>query len=350
MWITAKFSGRTIGVVTATPNEHTHEYDKKKCIICGKDQPVYTISENGATLTFGMYPQSKVADTALQSMLNAEIQNKLPSSGNANGWTDYKYYISGEVQSCMWYVDVEYQGENYRGVYFTSYRPYYTAGSSSENHTYQYDNGYYTNTVYWFKWEPITWRILSQENGKALIMSNLILDSQQYYHEVSGTRTIDGKTVYPNNYKESDIRNWLNSDFYNAAFDELSKDFIIQTEVDNSASTTSNDDNEYACENTYDKVFLLSYSDVLNTRYGFESNSNSYDTFRQLKTTDYAQCQGVYTVTSNYEGCGWWWVRSLTYEDISGRTYSVGYNGNVYGRWMVNYTYSGVVPALQIQF
>ncbi len=331
---------------------HTWSSDGK-CIYCkalkepysevGGEVKPYTMS-NGK-IVFGTYPQSKVEGTALQSMLNAEIQNKLPSSNNANGWTDYGYYISKEVKSYMWYVDVNYQNEKYRGVYFTSYRPDSTTSSSnsSTGNTYQDDNGYNTNTVYWFKWEPITWRILNNAGGKALIMSDLIIDSQQYYHEDSGTRTIDGKTVYPNNYKESDIRKWLNADFYNAAFDELSKDFIIQTEVDNSASTTKDSNNQYACENTLDNVFLLSHKEATNSSYGLNSST------RQLKPTDYAQCQGAYTATGSYQGCGWWWLRSPDRADSLG-AYGVYHDGYVsIGSYDVNNTYGGVVPALQIQ-
>ncbi len=319
-----------------------------KCIYCkllkepysevdGEVKP-YTMSDG--KIVFGTYPQSKVEDTALQSMLNAEIQNKLPSSNNANGWTDYGYYIGGKVQSYMWYVDVNYQNEKYRGVYFTRYRPYYTGYTSSAGNTYQDDNGYNTNTVYWFKWEPITWRILSQDDSKMFIMADLIIDSQQYYHEYSGTRTIDGKTVYPNNYKESDIRKWLNDDFYNAAFDELSKDFIVQTEVDNSASTTSSSSNQYACENTLDNVFLLSYKEATNSSYGLNSST------RQLQTTDYAQCQGAYTATGSYKGCGWWWLRAPD-GNYSSNAINVYRDGTV-GHDDVNLAGSGVVPALNI--
>ncbi len=316
-----------------------HNYDSNgRCTICNK---LSFVSDDYKTVTFGTYPQSKVEDTALQSMLNAEIQNKLPSSDNANGWTDYGYYIEGEVQSYMWYVDVNYQKDKYRGVYFTSYRPYKTSYSSNAENTYQFDNGYNTNTVYWFKWETITWRIFNNDGGKALIMSDLIIDSQQYYHEDSGTRTIGGKTVYPNNYKESDIRKWLNTDFYNAAFDELSKKFIIQTEVDNSASTTGSSNNQYACENTLDNVFLLSYKEATNSSYGLNSST------RQLKTTDYAQCQGAYTATGSYKGCGWWWLRSPD-STYSYRAYSVGDGGDVGYVYYVSHTDRGVVPALNI--
>ncbi len=328
--------------------EHTWG-ENGTCIVCEQLKPQYTMSEDGKTLTFGSYPQGEVTDNALKSNLNAEIQNKLPSSYNANGWTDYGYYIEGSVQSYMWYIDVEYQNAKYRGVYFTSYRPYETKFAATADYSYQDDYGYNAGTVYWFRFEPIAWRILKQENGKALVMANLIVDCQQYYQN-SGNRTIDGRLVYPNNYAHSDIRAWLNDNFYQTAFDELSMQFIITTEVDNSASTTSSRGNIYACENTDDKVFLLSYREVVNSSYGFESNAIISDEARQLTGTDYAKSQGLYVeATGTYVGNGWWWLRSpFPYNDSNANhVQPIGISD--YNNYDVDYTSGGVVPALNIQ-
>ena len=202
--------------------------------------------------------------------------------------------------------------------------------------------------MYWFKYEPIEWRILEQKDGTALLMANIILDSQQYYHTASGTtRTVNGKTVYENNYKESDIRKWLTETFYETAFDEYAQQIIETTAVDNSASTTASSSNKYACENTEDKVFLLSWKEILNTSYGFSSSYSTYDTARQLKSTDYAKSQGVYVHTS-YGGTGWWWLRSpnLYY---SYDAYYVGIDGDADYSSYVHDAGGGVVPALRIR-
>ena len=312
--------------------EHTYD-NKYKCTLCGKlkepysevdgEVKPYTMDKNGMTLTFGMYPQSKVTDNALKSMLNAAIINKKPSAEDANGWTDYKYYIGFKVCSYMWYIDFEYGGNKYRGVYFTSYRPRYTSYDCTANDSYQDDNGYNINTVYWFKWEPITWRILSNDGNKAMVMADLIIDSQQF-------------DTNSNNYAQSDIRAWLNGTFYNAAFDMRSKEFIIPTTVDNSAATTERGDNPYACENTLDNVFLL-------------SNKESSSIYRLLITSSYAQCQGVYTYTdgSNSSGNGQWWLRSPDCINSSYANY-VNYKGGIDDSY-TDYAGCGVVPALQIR-
>ncbi len=322
-----------------------HNFVGDECTDCGAKKAIkpYTLSEDGKTLTFGSYPQSKVEDTALQSMLNAAIQNKTPTADNFNGWTDYEYYVNGQITSYTWYIDVDYQGARYRGVYFTLYRPIHTWDFEGDPDWWstQYDNGYETGNVYWFKWAPIKWQVLTTEDNKLLVMTDWIIDCQQYYHNSDEDRYIEVEPYFiqANNYKESEIRGWLNEDFYDTAFDELSKEFICQTEVDNSASTTNRSDNRYVCENTNDYIFLLSYKDVKDVAYGFENNSASCSA-RHRKNTDYAQCQGVLTE----EGYGPWWLRSPDYQTPMAASY-------VYGDGMIDGTnldvyYIGVVPAL----
>ena len=139
---------------------------------------IQAYSRDGYYMYFGTYPQTKVTDTTLSSSLNS-LAGTLPTSSNSQKWTSYGYYISGSVTDYMWYIDVEYSGAKYRGVYFTSYRPYWCTSSSSSSNGYQYTNGYYTSTVYWFKYEPIKWQILEEADGYATILADLALDSQQ---------------------------------------------------------------------------------------------------------------------------------------------------------------------------
>jgi len=289
------------------------------------------------TVLMGMYPQSKVTDATLLSTLNS-VSGTLPTSANSQAWTSYGYYISGSVSSYMWYIDITNATDEYRGVYFTSYRPNSTTNSSSSSNSLQDDNGYNTSTVYWFKYEPITWRVLDVQSSSAFLMADLVLDSQDYHYSISN-RTIGGSTVYPNNYKESHIRSWLNDNFYNTAFTAAEKARIQTTTVDNSVASTGEDPNQYACANTSDKVFLLSYAEATSATYGL-----STDASRQLQPSAYAQSQGVYTYTSN--GNSYWWLRSPDSDYAN-------YARNVFNDGYVDYddvfdTGSGVVPALWI--
>ena len=328
-----------------------HNYVDGKCTRCGAGDGA-TYSREGNYVYFGSYPQTKVSDETLLNTLNAKA-GELPTEENSYLWNSYGYYVSGYVKDYMWYIDDEVDGSKYRGVYFTSYRPFPCDDGSYS--TFQDDNGYFERTTYWFKYEGIKWRVLTESGNRAFLMCDIAIDAQQYYHDEYGTRTIDGKMVYSNNYAESEIRKWLNETFYNTAFNDLQKSIIRTTSVDNSARSTSpynelwnKGENEYACENTLDKVFLLSEYEVTNPDYGF-SESTSWDETRQLKSSDYAKSQGCWQDTdenSIYKGNCSWRLRSPSYDCNSDARNVSNYGKRSYGS--VDRTGSGVVPALWI--
>ena len=294
--------------------------------------------KTGDIIEFGSYPQSEVTDGELKAKL-AEL------AGSTDGWTSYNYYIGGAQGDYMKYTDVEYGRAKYRGVYFTQYRPYWTGGSSSTDRSYQDDNGYSTSTVYWFKYEPMKWQVLSFDKitGNAVVLSKDIIDSQQYYYDWLGTRTIDGKTVYPNNYEHSDIRAWLNGTFYDGAFTASEKNAIIATTLYNKAFNTSC--SQYDSNSTTDKVWLLSYDEAHNADYGFDAEHWSDSETRMAQGSEYALCQGLLKSTSN--GCANWRLRSAGCSAYN--ACGVGIDGSVGSSYRdVSYAFIGVRPALTI--
>ena len=308
-------------------------------------------SESGYTridnkIWFGSYPQTEVTDSTLKSTLNSKA-GTLPTSGNSRKWTSYGYYLNGVVTDYMWYIDVENGTDKYRGVYFTEYRSRYTTSSTELAH--QSSNGYDIGVVYWFKYEPLSWTILAENEsaGHMLIFCDALIDSQEYYTDAK-MRTIDGEIVYPNNYEHSTIRKWLNETFYNTAFDQLEQELILTTTVDNSVASTESDTNEYVCNDTRDKIFMLSYEEATNTRYGFDSNAGTSDVARQKKATDYAQAQGTYV---GWDNCGWWWLRS-PYSGYYGYVRSSNVDGDIleYYDYNVFSARRGVVPALRVKY
>ncbi len=102
-------------------------------------------SREGNYIYFGTYPQTEVTDSTVKSTLTS-MSGTLPTSSNSQAWTSYGYYINGSVSNLMWYIDLNYNGEKYRGVYFTSYRPDTTTISSTSKR-YQDDNGYSTSKI-----------------------------------------------------------------------------------------------------------------------------------------------------------------------------------------------------------
>ncbi len=265
----------------------------------GMDPCVYV----GKTLlTYGLYPQSRVSDKATIASLNSL------TSAESNGWylLDGEYYAKKEAE------------------------PY----SSS----YAFDDGatIVSGTTYWFKCDPIEWKILSSESGEYSLVSAALLDAHDYDSSTSN-RTIDGKTVYQNNYEHSGIREWLNGDFYDSAF-SLGGSCVLTTTVDNSASTTGSSSNPYACGNTQDKVYLLSYKDYENSDYFADAAA------RRCKTTDWARASGAYCDT-DYNG--WCWTRS-PYSSYSDYAWYVNYGAALYYR-SVHLSGSSVRPSLRIK-
>ena len=275
-----------------------------------KTEQVYTRSGN--YIYFGEYPQTiKAADVSIIS-----------NTPDADG-----YYLGSD-------------GERYAKVVADPY-PF------NSGYTFSNNSSVIDGNTYYFKVEPIRWRILSESDGNAFILCDSII-ANHYYHHTTSSTTIDGQTVYANNYKYSDIRAWLNDEFYNTAFGDLQQALIQTTEVDNSAQSTGNSSNRYACENTSDKVFLPSYREVTNSAYGFASDYLTFDTARQMLTSDFSRATGAYMSTdSSYYGNGWWRLRSPS-NNYSNSARLVNDDGNANYIGDVNYDPHGVVPALNL--
>ncbi len=255
----------------------------------------------GDIIEFGSYPQSEVTDETLLKTLNSLELN----------WMSYGYYsgngIVGSMHQGDWmrYADVTYNGNKYRAVVFDLYRPQYTNDElvgSEASWSIQHKNGYDIGNIYWFRFDPIHWRVL--DPAKGLVISEDIIDSQPYnntIYAVTIENQIDlGCGVYndishknlANDFETSSIRSWLNDNFINTAFSEIEKTKIATTNLDNSSAIDEISDAIYY-SNTTDSVFLLSYSEVVNESYGFIDDNS-----RLASSSKYSCIQGLYT---NYD-------------------------------------------------
>lgn len=256
-------------------------------------EPCYYPTAN--IVTYGSYPQTVVTDEVLISSLN-----KL-SMTNVLG-----YY--------------EHNGHQYEKLTATPCRT-----------NYKFDNGetIVSGKTYYFKVEPVVWRCFSVDGGEAFLASECLLD-HQIYHEKS------------NNYKSSTIREWLNSNFLEKTFADVS--LITITSVDNSPDSTYSGVNDFACEPTYDKIFLLCRRDMVKTDYGFSPNPFAGDEARKCITTDYTRAKGAYCPSN--DGYSTYWLRSPT-TSLSDHVY------NVYDDGFLDYYYvgttSGVRPCLNLK-
>ena len=135
--------------------------------------------------------------------------------------------------------------------------------------------------------KPIEWIVMKNEGNQVLLLSKYVLDAKPYDEWEAVT------------WQTSDIRQWLNNEFYTTAFNKSEK-AKIQTSLikneDNSEHGTSGEND------TEDKVFLLSEKEA--------ETLFSNDDERIAKATGYAEKSGVY-VNEKKESV--WWLRSPGY-------------------------------------
>ena len=97
--------------------------------------------------------------------------------------------------------------------------------------------------------EKIEWRVLLKQGGYLLVISHKILD-RRAYHTKSEDIT----------WENCELRKWLNSDFYNSAFNSSEQEKIPTTTVQTSGRNvkwTTDGGND-----TQDKVFCLNYEEI----------------------------------------------------------------------------------------
>lgn len=269
------------------------------------------LDNDNKTISYGIYPQTVVDDMSIIYDL-MKLKTK----------KDNGFYL-------------------YNDTYYTRI----IATPSSNN--YEFNNGkeIVSGEEYWFKCEPIIWNILENSNSNNYkVLSKYILDVKPYNDK--NINFENESLIRPNNYKYSYIRNWLNSEFYNLAF-SLHNKYIMTTLVDNSAKTTEIDTNFNICDDTIDKIYLLSYKDYINKDYGFSSSSfPSYTRFSI--TTDWARARGAYyNKESYYKFNGMYLTRSPKnyYENGS---WIVSYDGTL-GVSNVHLKNKGIRPSMTLE-
>ena len=170
--------------------------------------------------------------------------------------------------------------------------------------------------------KPIEWIVMKNEGNQVLLLSKYVLDAKPYNEEFEEVT-----------WETSDIRKWLNNEFYTTAFNKAEK-AKIQT------SLIKNEDNSEHGTNggndTEDKVFLLSEKEA--------DTLFSNDEERIAKATEYAEESGVYV---NEDKAAWWWLRSPG--SYSNDAAGVSNNGWVFRRGdYVDDNVGGVRPALYL--
>ena len=217
------------------------------------------INPTGKYIYYGYYPQTVVDDINLIETLDGiDIKNQ------------YNY--------------VSYKDDFYLSLCAQEYKDYsLSVGKCPE--TFANNEVIEGNKDYWFKVEPVKWKVLNETENDYLLMSDICLE----------THIFDEKS---NNYKESDIRQYLISDFYNQLF-------FLESEVDNSLESTVYEVNDNICENTIDKIYLPSNKEL-------QDLSNDTITNNNALYSDYLAAKRI--ILHKYVITAYYWTRSPDFE------------------------------------
>ena len=132
--------------------------------------------------------------------------------------------------------------------------------------------------------QPLEWRVLAVENGRALLITDKLIDAMPYNKENSKVT-----------WETCTLRKWMNSDLISKAFNSSEQAQIATV-------TNQNPNNpEYGTKGgnaTQDRIFALSIDEA--KKY-FSSDSD-----RKAYTTDYAHKKGY----DQKDRSEWWWLRS----------------------------------------
>jgi len=233
--------------------------------------------------------------------------------------TTYKYDVTYLKAPHMWYIDIDYDEDgryDYRGVLIYSYRSDEIKVGTPDSTSHQNANSFGTSSIYrtyWFKYEKIEWDILENNDGTYKMIANLAIDSQNF-------------SLSSNSYDSSYIRDFLNDNFYNTAFNSLENGLMKTMAI--------NSNNDY--------VTLLTKEEI-ESYYSTQSD-------RFVKPTDYAMSQNCNVNTSEYssavtKGNCYWLTRSAY--TTSGNIYYVSFDGSINSN-KTNMTYYGIRPVISV--
>ncbi|MEY8431181.1 DUF6273 domain-containing protein [Lachnospiraceae bacterium 48-42] len=237
---------------------------------------------------FGSYPQAEIVESAedyaevdksgLKSgdiIEDAQLYQELSTRDNSDWDENNDIVVGNDTYHRISWSDAQKQDPNVDETYY--------------QWTTQYDK------YHFFKYEPVKWRVLKVDGNQVKLLSDIVLDAQQYNSEQTESVTWENSTV----------RSWLNGDFFNRAFSQEEQSAVIDTNVTNGEGEN----------NTTDKIFLMSEKEASDSSEGFAPRAQERSETRWSKSSTYAKAMGVKFYTDKYEngvnvGGSSWWMRA----------------------------------------
>lgn len=260
---------------------------------------------DGTYLLMGRYPRSEADATVSEALEEHYNEGTLTKSGD-------------------WY---DYEDKQYARVLVTN--DY--VGADSDDEKFWLYTQYEIGSVHWFLVEEIKWRLVAVQNKYAMLMTDELIATKCFSDE----DTEEGWL-----WENSDLRAWLNGEFFYEAFDAAEQKIVCTGET--SCDYISNPGRiRYGRDTVKDKVRVPSWREIR------EPQLFKTDDDRTAQVTDYATaCGGVrlsqgaidYYVNNGIEtvktpeecqkyiGCGIYWLADTEYN--MNHTYIVYEFGN----------------------
>ena len=224
-----------------------------------------------------------------------------------------------------------------RGYFFGSDGYYYArmrGAAISGNETFRNGSRIVPHEVYYFKVEPLRFRILEEKNGEALIVADRIL-------------TVLPFDASKNTYRESDIRTYLNGPFLKTAFTDEERELLLKTTIDNSPKSAGQARAKGKNAPTEDWIFLLSVEEVTSPQYALLW-SKSVMNAKKVDYTDYTRAKGLPLTLDGYYERVPYWLRSADYQSDNRSFLVNGYTVSQSSETVTSHAV-GVLPALRIR-
>ena len=260
-------------------------------------------------VSFGTYPQAEVvSETMAENYYSDIIQEEytyedgrrdiidtIKTGSMMNKWYERDNYLEVDdtayaylsSSNAVWDEndDCVYEGNKYHRLSKADSKAVPTEKYQLIKEKFRFYN--WDDKYHYFKYQPIQWRVLSNENDMYLLLANEGLDYQLMHYQKHQA----GETEYT--WKDSNMRSWLNG--LSAEDNREGKDYSSHGFIDIAFSEDEKDALIYN-ETLKGKVLLLSGAEMSTTAYGFladdENGKSRVDEARLLHPTAYTRALG----------------------------------------------------------
>ncbi|MFW5779897.1 MAG: InlB B-repeat-containing protein [Bacillota bacterium] len=220
-------------------------------------------------------------------------------------------------------VDAMQSQSQSEGYYISDYdsQKYIKVKADPHQSGYKFTNGeeIVRGKEYYFKIQPLKWRIINQENQRAQLIADRIIDNKHF-------------SFINNNWKYSDVREQLNNDLYKTIFSIDEKSVVLST-INQTKYIYS--DTAYQ---TTDDLYLLTEQEIMNWQ----------EEEKAALVSDYARATGSWMSKDEQDyGYGYYLLRSTGNDKKSAA--AVYRDQRIIKNYRIDYNQSGIRPAITVR-